>query len=271
MPQQVLLGSRPPEILQVVRDGLEAAGHHVRTADDVESVVAIARSREVDLVIVAEALGGGTGSDVCMVLGRLPGHAPLLYVGDTLVPGADAVAPASDPGRILEQAMLLLEGAALIDSLGDVQNAAAEEEADKEDVPVTKKSRAVPPPDEDDEEDVAVTRVSPAVRAPEPPPAPPPTPAAKSPVKTTGNGAPKPGSLEPLLRAVREADYFEILGVSVEATVEDVKAAHAGLRASLAGMGAPRLQLDEVQAALDEARDVLSEPALRAAYTRNRL
>lgn len=256
----------------MVRDGLEAAGHHVRTADDVENVVAIARSREVDLVIVAEALGGGTGADVCMVLERLPGHAPLLYVGDTPVPGADAIAPASDPGRILEQAMLLLEGAALIDSLGDVQNAAAEEAADKEDVPVTKKSRAVPPPDEDDEEDVAVTRVSPAVRDPEPPPPPPPPAAAsKSPAKTTGNGASKPASLELLLRAVREADYFEILGVSLEASVEDVKAAHAALRASLAGMGAPRLQLDEVRAALDEARDVLSEPALRAAYTRNRL
>lgn len=260
MPQHVLLGSRPPEILQVVRDGLEAAGHRVQTADDVEGVVNLARARGVDLVIVAEALGGGTGSDVCMVLERLPGHAPLLYVGDALVPGADAFAPAEDPGRILEQAMLLLEGAALIDSLGDMQSSAAEEK-DEEDVPVTRKSPAARPADEDedDEEDVAVTRVSPAVPA-------------KAPVATTGNGAPKPRSLEPLLRAVREADYFEILGVSVEATVEDVKAAHAALRASLSGMGAvPRLQLDEVQAALDEARDVLSEPALRAAYTRNRL
>lgn len=254
MPQRVLLASRTPETLQAVRDGLEAGGHHVQTADEFEAVVGIARAHSVDLVIIAESLNGGTGSDVCMVLERLPGHAPLLYVGDTLVPGADASAPEDDPGRILEQAMVLLEGAALIDSLGDVQNEAAKD-ADNED----EEDAAG-----DDAEDVPVTRKSPAV----PPPA-----ATNGSVAKAEAPAPRRDKdfLEQLLRAVREADYFEILGIPVEATAEEVKAAHASLRASLVELAAPRAQLEEAQAALDEARDVLTEPALRAAYTRNRL
>lgn len=235
MPQQVLLGSREPETLQAVRDGLEAAGHHVRVGSDFESVVSLARSRKVDLVIVTEALQGGTGSDVCAVLQGLPGHSPLLYVGELLVPGADAMAPEDDPGKILEQAMSLLEGAALIDSLGDMQ--VAQEE--------TKKSPAAKP-------------------------------APTAATKTNGNAAAAKrdkGFAEGLLRKVREADYFEILGVSLESSVDDVRAAHAALRASLAEVGTavPRLHLEEMLAAVDEARDVLSEPALRAAYARNRL
>ena len=236
MPQHVLLGSREPETLQAVRDGLEAAGHHVRIGSDFEGVVSLARSRKVDLVIVTEALQGGTGSDVCAVLQGLPGHSPLLYVGAQLVPGADAMAPEDDPGRILEQAMSLLEGAALIDSLGDMQAA------------------------QDD------TKPSPPAKPAKPPAA----------TKTNGTAASAKrdkGFAEGLLRKVREADYFEILGVPLESTVDDVRAAHAALRASLADVGTavPRAQLEEMLAAVDEARDVLSEPALRAAYARNRL
>lgn len=236
MPQKVLLGSREAETLQAVCDGLEAAGHHVRVASDFETVVSVARSRKVDLVVVTEALDGGTGSDVCAVLKDLPGHSPLLYAGAMLVPGADAMAPEDDPDRILEQAMSLLEGAALIDSLGDMQ--AAEEEETK------------------------------------------PSPPAKA--KANGNAAKgtsdasarrDKGFAEGLLRKIREADYFEILGVAVESSVDDARAAHAQLRTSVveAGPSVPRAQLEEMLAALDEALDVLSEPALRAAYARNRL
>lgn len=247
MPQQVLLGSREPEMLQVVRDGLEAAGHHVRVAADFEAVVGVARSRKVDLVILVEALHGGTGSDVCAVLQDLPGHAPLLYVGPMLVPGADATAPEDDPGRILEQAMSLLEGAALIDSLGDMQAAAAE----------TKPSPPAAPA-------APATQTTKATKAKS---------NGKTEPKSDGGARRDKGFTDALLRKVREADYFEVLGVAVEATTDEVRAAHAQLRASLGEVGAavPRAQLDEMLAAIDEARDVLSEPALRAAYARNRL
>lgn len=235
MPQKVLLGSREAETLQAVRDGLEAAGHHVHAASDFETVVGVARSRRVDLVVVAEALHGGTGSDVCAVLQDLPGHSPILYVGPTLVPGADAMAPDDDPGRILEQAMSLLEGAALIDSLGDIQAAEADT---KPSAPAKAKANGT---------------------------------AAKGASDTAARR--DNGFAEGLLRKVREADYFEILGVAVESSAADVLAAHAQLRASVleAGPAVPRLQAEEMLAALDEARDVLSEPALRAAYARNRL
>lgn len=265
MPQHVLLGSREPETLQAVRLGLESAGHHVRIAADFEGVVSLARSRKVDLVILAEELHGGTGSDVCAVLQDLAGHAPLLYVGPMLVPGADAVAPEDDPGRILEQAMSMLEGAELIDSLGDMQ-AEAREPAPPHPAPAPAPIPQLPP-----------TPPTPpaAVVTPAAVPAP-----AKAKAKAVTNGNAKAaterrdkGFAEALLKKVREADYFEILGVAVEATTEDVGVAHALLRASLADVGTTvsRLQLEEMLAAVDEARDVLSEPALRAAYSRNRL
>lgn len=248
MPQHVLLGSSPPEILQAVQLGLESAGHHVSTATDVEGVVSAARKPGIDLVIVAEQLSGGTGSDVCLILQDLPGHAPLLYVGDVLVPGADAFAPEADPGRILEQASTLLEGAELIDSLGDMQKpepppappapAPAAAAPDPEDPPKTKKSKAVSPP------------------AP----------------KANGSDKSDRASFDALLKNVRGADYFEILGVAQDAPIEDIRSACESRKQLLDGLGTsvPRPQLEEARAALDEAWDVLSEPALRAAYTRNR-
>lgn len=254
MPQHVLLGANPKEILQAVQLGLEAAGHVVRVVSDVEGVIGAARSKGVDLVIVAEPLAGGTGSDVCLILQDIPGgHAPLLYVGDLLVPGADAFAPPGDPGRILEQANTLLEGAELIDSLGDMQ----------------KPSPAPPPPEPPR---AAAPPAAPAkAKAPDPedPPKTRKTPAVKA------NGAGKNAAREAfdgLLKKVREADYFEILGVAADASGEEIRAAHEAIHASLAEIGSavPPPQLEEAKAAVDEARDVLSEPALRAAYTRNR-
>ena len=238
MPQHVLLGCRPPESLRAVRDGLEAAGHRVQSAEELEGVLAAARSSSVDLVIVAEALSGGTGTDACMVLGNMTDHAPLLYVGELLVPGADAFAPPSDPGAILEQALTMLDGAALIESLGDVQQAA-------------------------DADDPLETRVS------SPPP---PAPAANGPARPA---APPPDKslVDALLKKVREADYFEILGVTESASTDEVRSAHAALRGSLAALdgAVPRAQLEELLGGLDEARDVLCEPVLRAAYARNRM
>lgn len=254
MAQRVLLASQPEVALHAVRVGLEAAGHHVECAEDVEAVMQIGRAGKVDLVVVTEELGGGSGADVCMVLQDLPGHAPLLYVGEVLVPGADAVAPPDEPRRILEQALSLLEGAALIDSLGDMQGG----------------------------EDPAEDRVSAAVRTSAAPDGPSPVAApttaketkasVKDATKVDGETRRDAAFVEALLRRVREADYFEILGVGVESTPEEARGAHASLCASLAEAGAavPRGRLEEIQAALDEARDVLCEPALRAAYTRNR-
>src|SRR5687768_15407903 len=114
MAQRVLLGSKTPDALQAVREGLEAAGHEVQHADDVEGVIHHARSKKVDLVVVAEELDGGTGADVCAVLAELPGHAPVLIIARELVPGAYAFAPPEDTPRILQQALSLLEGVALI-------------------------------------------------------------------------------------------------------------------------------------------------------------
>lgn len=246
--QRVLLASRTPEELQTVREGLETAGIEVHEASELESVLTIAR-RDQDLVIVAEELNGGSGADVCAVLEGLPGHAPLLYVGPVLVPGADAVAPPGDTERILEQALALLEGSALIQSLGSVQGNA---EGGKR--PVSPDAPAKPAP----------KAATPTKSAATPPP----------PGPSTAPPAPRRDRtwLEALLKKAREADYFEILGIQVDAPDDAVRNAHATLRASLDDVepGIPRSQLEEVQAALDEALDVLSQPALRAAYTRNR-
>lgn len=240
--QRVLLASRSPEELQPVREGLEAAGVEVDEASDLESVLTIAR-KDQDLVVVSEELNGGSGADVCAVLEGLPGHAPLLYVGDVLVPGADAVAPPGDSARIVEQALALLEGSALIQSLGSVQQGKPEKAPRTTEPPTKPSTKASNGP------------------APKPaaPPATPPAPKRDR------------AWLDALLERVREADYFDILGVHVDAPDEAVRSAHAALRASLGEVeGAPRAQVDEAKAAIDEALDVLSQPALRAAYTRNR-
>ncbi|MBL9105872.1 MAG: hypothetical protein JNL82_33430 [Myxococcales bacterium] len=75
------------------------------------------------------------------------------------------------------------------------------------------------------------------------------------------------------LELAQAADYFSLLGLTRSASRAEVVRAHADLRATFA---AERLEpasraalaedLRELQAALDEARDVLLDEALRAAY-----
>lgn len=85
-----------------------------------------------------------------------------------------------------------------------------------------------------------------------------------------GGAKPDPARFEALLRRVRECDYFEILGLTTEATDAEVRSAHAALAAEVKRFGrVPHLQ--EVESALEEALDVLSEPSLRAAYARHRI
>ncbi len=74
------------------------------------------------------------------------------------------------------------------------------------------------------------------------------------------------------LRLARETDYFGLLGLTRDATRDEVLRAHADLSATF-GEGlepASRLELAEelaeLQAALDEARDVLTDEALHSAY-----
>ena len=300
--QRVLLASRSPEELQGVREGLEAAGVEVIEASDLESVLTGAR-KDQDLVIVSEDLNGGSGADVCAVLEGLPGHAPLLYVGPILVPGADAVAPPGDPPRIVEQALALLEGSALIQSLGSVQqqeksatsekpakplpkpeppgNAETRPKADASAKPPEMPWKAEPPAKS---EMPWKTEASPKGETPAPAPAATPAKSENRPAATNGPAkpaaAPPPPAapkrdrawLDALLKKVREADYFDILGVHVDAPDDAVRSAHASLRDALEDVepGIPRAQLEEVQSTLDEALDVLTQPALRAAYTRNR-
>ena len=204
-------------------------------AADMQSVLTFARRNDVDLVILSDELEDANGADVCAVLEGLPGHAPLLYVGESLVPGADAVAPPDAPARILEQALAMLESAELMETLGNVQE-------DAKDTKPSKPAKGNGP-----------------------------TKGAKSGAKAAPAAAKRDTELvEALLRKVRESDYFEILGVPADASDDEIRDAYSSIHAMLAAAGVPRAQLEEAQATLDEALDVLTEPALRAAYTRNR-
>jgi hypothetical protein len=74
------------------------------------------------------------------------------------------------------------------------------------------------------------------------------------------------------LRLARESDYFALLGLSREASRAEVLRAHADLTATFCESLEPdsRVELaeeiEELLAALDEARDVLSDDALHSAY-----
>ncbi|SFF16028.1 hypothetical protein SAMN02745121_07244 [Nannocystis exedens] len=74
------------------------------------------------------------------------------------------------------------------------------------------------------------------------------------------------------LRLARESDYFALLGLPREASRADVLRAHADLTATFCESLEPdsRVELaeeiEELLAALDEARDVLSDDALHSAY-----
>jgi hypothetical protein len=79
--------------------------------------------------------------------------------------------------------------------------------------------------------------------------------------------------IEERLRLAREADYFALLGLDRDAGRLDVRRAHADL---MRAFGPDALEpatrdrfadaLAELRAALDEARDVLSDDAMRSAY-----
>lgn len=79
--------------------------------------------------------------------------------------------------------------------------------------------------------------------------------------------------LEERLRLVREADYFELLGLPRDANAADVRRAHRELRTAFVeeaiedsvrdAMGA---EIDEILAALEDAATLLSEDDLRLAY-----
>ena len=73
---------------------------------------------------------------------------------------------------------------------------------------------------------------------------------------------------------VRTSDYFTILGVDENASKQDIDEAHHQLRGMVPvehdprNTGAPAL-IREVVRSLDQARDVLKVPELRAAYLRH--
>lgn len=75
------------------------------------------------------------------------------------------------------------------------------------------------------------------------------------------------------LRLCREADYFEVLGLSRDATRADVRRAYAELASTFADDAlepstreAMGRELDEIRAALAEARRILADDELRGAY-----
>lgn len=95
------------------------------------------------------------------------------------------------------------------------------------------------------------------------------------PAQPATNGKAKPIDLQALLLRVRGTDYFTILGIPPTATDGELRAAHAALvrsvRDSAKESPMRHQHLEEVEAALAEALDVLGNPSLRAAYTRNKL
>jgi len=75
------------------------------------------------------------------------------------------------------------------------------------------------------------------------------------------------------LRAAREADYFELLGLMRDATRTEVRRAYAEISETFADHGLEAstveglaVELGELRAALREARDILMDDALRSAY-----
>lgn len=75
------------------------------------------------------------------------------------------------------------------------------------------------------------------------------------------------------LRLAREADYFELLGVGRDAARSEIRQAHHDLAESFADEALEHesrrrhaRELRELRAALDEARDILSDDAMRSAY-----
>lgn len=75
------------------------------------------------------------------------------------------------------------------------------------------------------------------------------------------------------LRLARETDYFEMLGVERDATSAQIRRAHEALAEVFSDARLERqtreslvAELDELRAALDEAREILEDDAVRSAY-----
>lgn len=287
MSARILLGAFPVEALTEVRTALEARGYDVAALEDADSLIRLARSGKFDLLVIPEFLQGGTASDVTMAVrarGPLP---PILAISDGPVAGADAFAPEDDPALAAEQATALLESAARLGKAvvtpppgADARNGAAGANGSG--------IHAGDPPEADGDDGTLgwsvkshplaeVTRggtvvPEPAGRASSTP--------ERAPDRASDSRAPAaalpPGlDVVTLGRLAREADYFELLGVSVDADPDTIRTAHdarvALVRAAARESSAKGAHLEEVEAALHEALDVLGEPALRAAYARNRL
>ena len=77
-----------------------------------------------------------------------------------------------------------------------------------------------------------------------------------------------PDRLRALAERVRSSDYFTMLGISESAASEHVEAAHRRLRSLVPHDADPSLAREVIRS-LDQARDVLKVPELRAAYLRH--
>lgn len=80
-----------------------------------------------------------------------------------------------------------------------------------------------------------------------------------------------PGRIRALAELVRTSDYFTILGVDTQASKADIDKAHSQLRSMIQVPSSsvdPSLErlAKEIVRSLDEARDVLKVPELKAAY-----
>lgn len=240
----VLLASFPIDALDDVRIALLAAGHDVAVVEDVEGLVEAARDTEFAVAVIADLLIGGSGAEACAALSLLPFPPATLVLSDGPTPNADAFAPADELELILEQVAALAE---------------------------TRTPEPAPKPVP------ASVPVNAPVNAPVREPEPVPVPGRSAPGSSSKptNGKAHPIDFPALLRRVRESDYFTILDISPSATPAEIEAAHASLSRSLADSAKEspirHQHLEEVEAALAEALDVLSSPSLRAAYTRNKL
>jgi CheY-like chemotaxis protein len=97
--------------------------------------------------------------------------------------------------------------------------------------------------------------------------------AAPQPLRTTDPGELDRERITDRLLLVREADYFEVLGLSRDATRADVRRAYTDLAQTFSDDAlepttreAMGRELDEIRAALAEARRILADDDLRGAY-----
>lgn len=249
MARRVLLGSTAEEEMLDVKLLLQEE-FEVRLVASFDALLKESRTSPPDLIVVTEALEGGSGTELCALLDGDPRRPTILFVGDARVRGADACVPDGNTVMIADMAQDLLRRRAL-----DVKAEPTEPSIDG---------------------DTLGWAVAPNPLGDVPPKPPKSKPAAPAP-PPAGNDllrALAAENAEGLLRRVRESDYFEILGVTPAATPAEIRAAHAArlgvLRDLARDSSAGRAHAEEVRSALDEALDVLVDTGLRAAYTRHR-